>query len=369
MNRKVKAGWRLLLSSLLVLLLLGGMFWLLRPPAQAAETAVPIAPTSVTVAGDLQSELGCAGDWDPGCVATHITDAGNGIWRGVFDVPTGSWNYKMALNDTWDSAFPSGNKPLVISTVPTEMVRFYFDDKTNAVLDSVNDVIAVGAGSFQSELGCPGDWQPDCVRTLLTDPNGDGIYTFVSADIPVGSYETKVALNETWDTSYPGANVAFSVATAGEIVTLAFDTGDNSVAVTIAPPAPSSVTIAGDLQSELGCPGDWQPDCALTNLTAQGNDVWRGVFDVPTGSWSYKAALNGTWDVSYPPSNKSLAVTGSPTETVRFYYDHKTNAVLDSVNDVTAVAVGNFQGALGCASDWQPACLISLMTDTDADGV
>ncbi|MCB8983287.1 MAG: pullulanase-type alpha-1,6-glucosidase [Ardenticatenaceae bacterium] len=369
MNRKVKAGWRLLLSSLLVLLLLGGMFWLLRPPAQAAETAVPIAPTSVTVAGDLQSELGCAGDWDPGCVATHITDAGNGIWRGVFDVPTGSWNYKMALNDTWDSAFPSGNKPLVISTVPTEMVRFYFDDKTNAVLDSVNDVIAVGAGSFQSELGCPGDWQPDCVRTLLTDPNGDGIYTFVSADIPVGSYETKVALNETWDTSYPGANVAFSVATAGEIVTLAFDTGDNSVAVTIAPPAPSSVTIAGDLQSELGCPGDWQPDCALTNLTAQGNDVWRGVFDVPTGSWAYKAALNGTWDVSYPPSNKSLTVTGSPTETVRFYYDHKTNAVLDSVNDVTAVAVGNFQGALGCSSDWQPACLISLLTDTDGDGV
>src|SRR5206468_2666366 len=26
-------------------------------------------------------------------------------------------------------------------------------------------------------------------------------------------------------------------------------------------PTPSSVTVAGDLQSELGCSGDWQPDC------------------------------------------------------------------------------------------------------------
>jgi hypothetical protein len=25
-------------------------------------------------------------------------------------------------------------------------------------------------------------------------------------------------------------------------------------------PAPTSVTVAGSLQSELGCPGDWQPE-------------------------------------------------------------------------------------------------------------
>ena len=29
-------------------------------------------------------------------------------------------------------------------------------------------------------------------------------------------------------------------------------------------PDPASVTVAGSLQSELGCPGDWQPDCADT---------------------------------------------------------------------------------------------------------
>jgi hypothetical protein len=31
-------------------------------------------------------------------------------------------------------------------------------------------------------------------------------------------------------------------------------------------PSPTTVTIAGSLQSELGCSGDWQPDCAATHL-------------------------------------------------------------------------------------------------------
>ena len=47
---------------------------------------------------------------------------------------------------------------------------------------------------------------------------------------------------------------------------------------------PASVTIAGSLQSELGCPGDWQPDCATTYLAYDsGDDVWQGVFSVPAG--------------------------------------------------------------------------------------
>src|SRR5438132_6368381 len=65
-------------------------------------------------------------------------------------------------------------------------------------------------------------------------------------------------------------------------------------------PAPSSVTIAGDLQSELGCSGDWQPDCANTHLTYDANDdVWQGTFNVPAGNWHYKAALNNSWDENY----------------------------------------------------------------------
>ena len=46
-------------------------------------------------------------------------------------------------------------------------------------------------------------------------------------------------------------------------------------------PMPSSVTLVGSLQSELGCPGDWQPECADTHLTAVPGEpeVFRASFD------------------------------------------------------------------------------------------
>ena len=80
-----------------------------------------------------------------------------------------------------------------------------------------NAVIATVPGSFQHFLGCSGDWQPDCLRSWLEDPDGDGIYTFSTHAIPAGNYEAKVAINESWDENYGaggalnGANIAFTV--------------------------------------------------------------------------------------------------------------------------------------------------------------
>ncbi len=42
-------------------------------------------------------------------------------------------------------------------------------------------------------------------------------------------------------------------------------------------PDPASVAVAGSLQSELGCPGDWQPECSDTELAFDADDgVWQG---------------------------------------------------------------------------------------------
>jgi alpha-amylase len=74
------------------------------------------------------------------------------------------------------------------------------------------------------------------------------------------------------------------------------------VTVTTAPPQPAvgSVTVAGDLQSELGCPGDWQPDCAATHLTFDtGDGQWHHTFALPAGNYEWKVAINNSWDVNY----------------------------------------------------------------------
>ena len=90
-------------------------------------------------------------------------------------------------------------------------------------------MIAVAPGSFQSELGCPGDWDPGCLRSWLQDPDGNGIYSFETTALPQGSYAAKVAINEGWDENYGqggvpnGANIPFTVPVDNAKVTFTYD--------------------------------------------------------------------------------------------------------------------------------------------------
>ena len=103
--------------------------------------------------------------------------------------------------------------------------------------------------------------------------------------------------------------------------------------------------MAGSLQSELGCPGDWQPECAATHLAYDNDDqVWQGTFEVPAGNWEYKAALNGTWDENYGANavqngpNITFALAG--TTSVKFYYNHTSHWITSSANAVIATVPG-----------------------------
>ena len=137
---------------------------------------------------------------------------------------------------------------------------------------------------------------------------------------------------------------------------------------------PATVTIAGSLQDELGCPGDWQPECAATHLALDAEDgVWQATFAVPAGTWEYKAALDGTWDENYGAGavrdGPNVALTLEEPTDVTFFYDDGTHWVTDNRTSVIATGPGSFQSELGCANDWDPACLRSWLQDPDGDGV
>jgi pullulanase-type alpha-1,6-glucosidase len=344
------------------------------------------APSSVTVAGSLQDELGCPGDWQPDCAATHLGfDSDDDVWQVVFNVPAGSWEYKAPLNDSWDENYgqnaQANGANISLSLGAATDVKFYYDHETHWITDNVNSVIAIVPGSFQSELGCPGDWQPDCLRSWLQDLDGDGVFTF-TAVLPGGDYEAKVAIAESWDINYGdggvqnGPNILFNVPSAFSEMLFSFDYATKILTVGLAPPPaqPASVTIAGSLQEELGCPGDWQPDCAATHLVFDAEDtVWQSVFTIPAGAWEYKATLNDSWDENYgagaQQNGPNIPLNLGADTDVKFYYDHGTHWVTDSVNAVIATVPGSFQSELGCSGDWQPWCLRSWLQDPDGDGI
>ena len=230
-------GWRALRLGAAALLALP-LLWLVQP-ARATAAAQPV---SVTVVGDFQSELGCAGDWMPDCAASQLTyDQADDVWQGTWMLPAGQWQYKVALNGSWEenygaNATPNGaNIALGLTAVTT--VKFYYDHKTHWITDSHNSVIATAPGDFQSELGCGGDWDPGCLRSWLEDPDGDGIYQFSTDALPPGSYETKVAINESWDENYgaggapDGGNISFTVP-PNATVTFSYDAASHVLSVT-----------------------------------------------------------------------------------------------------------------------------------------
>lgn len=120
---------------------------------------------------------------------------------------------------------------------------------------------------------------------------------------------------------------------------------------------PSAVALVGSLQSEIGCPGDWQPDCAASMLLpVEGSaTLYRATFDVPAGTYGMKVAINNSWDENYGAGGAAgggdivLTAPGGP---VTFTYDHASHTLTDDVPD----ALGTEAGAHWLTADtiaWQ----------------
>ncbi len=195
--------------------------------------AAPPQPFAVTIPGNFQSELGCSGDWQPFCAVTHLGfDGEDAVWQGTFSIPAGNWEYKAALNDSWDENYGANaqrNGPNIgLNLSDSSNVKFYYSHQTHWVTDNRGSLIAVAPGNYQSEIGCSGDWDPGCLRSWLQDPDGDGLFSF-STWLPAGDYEVKVAHNESWDVNFGeggvqnGPNIPFFVPQSCTEISFTYD--------------------------------------------------------------------------------------------------------------------------------------------------
>ena len=279
------------------------------PDVSAPQFDHTPAPASVIIVGSLQTEVGCGGDWDPACAASGLTyDAGDGVWQHTFPVAAGSWEYKVVLNNSWTENYGAGavadgpNVPLNLAAGAN--VKFYYSHATHWVTTSVG-VIATVPGSFQSELGCPGDWQPECLRSWLQDPDGNGIFTFETTAIPVGSWESKVAIGELWDENYGaggaanGANIPFTVPVPGARVTFSYNATTHVLEITV-PTSPAAVEV-----NTLVDPGNGVCDAAECTLREALAAVAAG------GEVTFAAGLGGT--IALDPAAGQLVIDRAVT--------------------------------------------------------
>ncbi|HEX6386730.1 MAG TPA: pullulanase-type alpha-1,6-glucosidase, partial [Anaerolineae bacterium] len=409
MNLSRRRSWPYLLAYLLALLAITTAAVSAGPLTQTEDEASIPPPASVTIAGTLQPQLGCPGEWNTECEESMLAySPEDDLYIATFDLPGGNYEYKAALNGSWDDNYGL-NAEYYGPNIPLEVpqdgpVTFFYDHKTRWVSDNVNSIIANVPGSFQDEIGCPGEWAPDCLRSLLQDPDDDGIYTFVTALIPAGDYEAKVAINQSWDENYgadgvaDGPNIPFTVPENAQVTftydpethLLATETADAppgastsldqmpaapaTSAIQPAVPMPDLVVIPGTIQSVLGCAGDWMPACEATALVFDEEDqLWYAGFDLPAGDYEYKVALNGTWDVNFglnaERDGPNIPLSLAEDTTVTFFFDHVTGWVTDDVNSIIANVPGSFQDEIGCPGEWAPDCLRSWLQDPDGDGL
>ncbi|GAB4084246.1 hypothetical protein GCM10028784_08760 [Myceligenerans cantabricum] len=137
--------------------------------AAAAETAAG----SATLVGDLQTALGCAENWDPTCQDSTLTPVGDGTFTAEVDLPAGTYEYKVALDGSWDESYGPGggddNGPLHLDGPAT--VRVTYDDTTRRTSLTPLDLAGDYSGADDALVAPP-----------VRQPGSDERFYFVMTD-------------------------------------------------------------------------------------------------------------------------------------------------------------------------------------------
>jgi glycosidase len=315
------------------------------PKAAGGGVGDVTQPAAVSVPGTTNTEMGCPADWDPACPQAQLSlDANDKIWKGTYTLPAGTYSYKVAINNSWDENYGAGgvqNGANIDLTSTGSPITFFYDHRTHFVTSTAQGPIVVAPGSFQSEMGCAGDWDPACMRSWLQDPDGDGTYTLSTTQIPPGSYEVKVAINRTWDENYGaggvpgGANIPFTVPdAAGVITTFSYDGASHVLTVTTSTPGAKP-----DLSTAAAYWLDAQTVAYPVNRLPAGVDPSWLRFRLHWGTLAVDATgLGGSYALV-------TLVPGGPPGYLALRLDKKTANLRDDILAAPMVAVGVYDDA------------------------
>ena len=204
------------------------------------------------------------------------------------------------------------------------------------------------AGSLQDELGGAKEWDPSDAKTQMKDL-GNGKYQ-LKGKLPAGNYEFKIAVGGSWAENYGdkgqpgGANIQLRLKAPHE-VTFDYDAATHIVTYSYAGMQAEQQTaqkemqqrkimVAGNLQRQLGAAKDWDPSDMKTQMKDLGHGFYSYTANLPAGSYSYKIAINGSWNENYGlggnADGANLQLTLTKPQTVTIYYNDVTHKIKDT---------------------------------------
>jgi glycosidase len=360
-------------SSFLAFVLLIQLFSPINGVSASTDTAA--AEPTIVLVGDLQSELGAASDWSPSDMTTQLQPVvGTDFYYYVGLVPKGNYQYKVALNGTWDLSFGQfnfgsatyengGNINLTISADDGEEVLFLFNTVTKK-LSAIKDMSEEQAPVIRI-TGTMNSWNEKDASTQML-AFGSGYYA-KELTLPAGTHEYKYVFDENWDKALGNPDSKNKTLVLDEPTTLlfVFDEVARKETILFQESTTRTATVVGDLQVDFfGSSDNWSPASSESKMNYYGNGIYyREVLSTQTKNYEYKVAMNDSWDEAYTQregNNTLLSVASGST--IGFLFNDTTKRLFDS-NGQTLNATGSHQSEFGASADWAPEQLATKLVN------
>ncbi|HET7056134.1 MAG TPA: SpaA isopeptide-forming pilin-related protein, partial [Thermomicrobiales bacterium] len=249
-SRSSQARW---LNAVTAMLLLAGLlanFVTIAPlpvAAQQKDNTPPPYPTpqSVVAVGSFQTAVGCGQDFDKDCDLTQLQANSDGTWTGTFQIPAGSYTYRIVTRSDIDRSFGKDGDPNgddISLDVPDGALGVFFS--FNEWTGEIYAVPVTNQIELSTDLG-----------QFPMQPNKDGGAFAVIDAQPNSSF---------------GAHVILDGNPVGDVVTV--DTGDSG-----------RVVVTMDQNGSLKSDSVEQSTLTVTKTDADGNPLPGACFSVYDG--------------------------------------------------------------------------------------
>jgi arabinogalactan oligomer / maltooligosaccharide transport system substrate-binding protein len=171
--------------------------------------------------------------------------------------------------------------------------------------------------------------RPSAFKSVLATMDDPDLVAMGQAGVNAIPMPNIPEMGSVWGAWNAGITIAI---TGGETPEKAMTDAAKQISDLISGALVGMVNLPGSYQDQAGCGAAWDPACAATAMTKGDDGLYRITIQMPAGDWEYKAALDGTWAVSYgsdgTTSGSNYTISVAAAGPVNFVYDPATHMVI-----------------------------------------